>query len=294
MRTILVRTINESSTDYDYLFELWKIISRNDDDAYLDFSNCRFLGQNAVAFIGGMARLVQSRGRRIWFAWHTLNPRVHANLAQNGFLRAFGHPREPSLGNSIPFREDRAMSPHGFAVHLSRRWLGRGWISISDGLRDAIVGRVSEAYSNVFEHARSEIGLFTCGQFFPNRRELKLTMVDFGVGIPSNVRLHFLTSQGIAPHQLQSHACMQWAFQIGTSTKPGGRGLGLDLLASFVRVNDGRMEIFSHDGHALVTKAGVAFATRPVYFEGTLVNVSLRCDERFYHLKSEHPPGELF
>ncbi len=294
MRTILVRTINESSADFDYLFNLWKITSQDDEDLYLDFSGCRFLGQNAVAFLGGLARLIESRGRRVWFAWHTLNPAVRANLTQNGFLRAFGHPREPWIGNSIPFREDRVMRPLGFAVHLSRRWLGRGWINISDGLRDAIVGRVCEAYSNVFEHARSEIGLFSCGQYFPTRSELKLTMVDFGVGIPSNVRLHFLNTQNLALHQLQTHACMKWAFQEGTSTKPGGRGLGLDLLASFVRLNDGRMEIFSHEGHALVTKAGVAFAARPVYFEGTLVNVSIRCDERFYRLQSERPPGPPF
>jgi hypothetical protein len=54
------------------------------------------------------------------------------------------------------------------------------------------------------------------------------------------------------------------------------------------------MEIFSHEGHALVTKDQTAFTARPVHFEGTLVNVALRCDERYYHLKSEHPPGELF
>ena len=119
-------------------------------------------------------------------------------------------------------------------------------------------------------------------------------MVDFGVGIPSNVRLHFLNTQGSAAHHSPAHACMEWAFQLGTSTKIGGRGVGLDLLASFVRMNDGRMDIFSHDGHALVTKDGVEFSILPVYFEGTLVNISFRCDERYYFLKSETPPAAPF
>jgi hypothetical protein len=170
-------------------------------------------------------------------------------------------------------------------------WLGKNWVKVSDALRVEVVSRVSEAYSNVFEHAKSGVGVFSCGQHYPKKHLLQLTLVDFGVGIPSNVRLHH---PHIPAEHLPAAKCVEWALQRGTSTQPGGRGLGLDLLASFVRVNGGRMEIFSHEGHALVTKDQTAFTARPVHFEGTLVNVALRCDERYYHLKSEHPPGELF
>jgi signal transduction histidine kinase len=81
---------------------------------------------------------------------------------------------------------------------------------------------------------------------------------------------------------------MEWAFQRGTSTKPGiGRGIGLDLLRDFVQKNGGRLEMFSHEGYAVIANGQTAFAGRRDFFEGTLVNISLRCDEKYYCLASE-------
>jgi hypothetical protein len=80
-----------------------------------------------------------------------------------------------------------------------------------------------------------------CGQRYPKIKELKLTIVDFGVGIPSNVRLYKKHER--RPDQLPAPSCMEWAFQNGTSTKQGDtaepRGLGLDLLHDFMRNNGG-------------------------------------------------------
>ena len=151
---------------------------------------------------------------------HSLQDRVRVNLAQQGFLAAFGCPGGPWTGNSIPYREDHAIDKAGLMDYLKTKWLGRGWINVSPPLRDAIVGRVWEIYENAFEHSKSSIGLFSCGQHFPNKRRLLLTVVDFGVGIPANVRAFFGNQQIRADHALA------WAFQPGTTTKPNGMGRG--------------------------------------------------------------------
>ena len=155
MLTILVKTVDDSPAHHTYLAQLWKETSGGAEDVYFDFSGCRFLGQNAVAFLGGLARLVQSRGKRVWFAWHTMTEAVATDLMESGFMKAFGAALDGWRGDTIPYREDATPSAHEFAAHLTLHWLGRGWINVSTALRDAIVGRVSEAYSNVFEHARS-------------------------------------------------------------------------------------------------------------------------------------------
>jgi hypothetical protein len=284
---IKVPRLGERPRDYDWLFRTWRALEGSSDNIEFDFSECGFIGQNAVAFIGGLARLMQSRSSTVKFLTDTMKVPVKVNLQQNGFLHSFGHARRGWLGNSIPYREDTEEEPRGFVAYLEKKWLGRGWVGISDKLGEAIVSRVCEAYSNVFQHSKSPVGVCSCGQHFPKIHLLKLTLVDFGVGIPSNVRLFLQRAKNLQPEQLPAETCMEWAFQSGTSTLPGGRGLGLDLLTSFVVINDGHMEIFSHEGHALVTKNGVAFSTRPIYFEGTLVNILLRCDEKYYYLKSE-------
>jgi hypothetical protein len=88
---------------------------------------------------------------------------------------------------------------------------------------------------------------------------------------------------------------MEWAFQRGTSTKPGmGRGLGLDLLQEFVIQNKGRLEMFSHEGYVSIADGKTSFSERDTFFEGTLVNISLRCDESYYCLASELGDEPLF
>jgi hypothetical protein len=286
MLKLMVNTLNDGEPSYQQLFRLWREASGDEEVVEFDFTDCGFLKQNAVAFLGGLARLIQYRGGQVVFCWDTLKSAIHTNLAQNGFIGAFGGQLGPWSGNSIPFREDSTQEAHGFEDYLTCLWLGRGWVNVSPGLRDAIVGHMAEIYLNAFDHGQSPIGVFACGQHFPKKHELNLTIVDFGVGIPSNVRL--FKASAFAPEQLRAAKCMEWAFQRGTSTKTGmGRGLGLDLLQDFVRQNGGRLEMFSHEGYALVAEGKVTFAERTSFFEGTLVNISLRCDEKYYCLASE-------
>ncbi len=175
------------------------------------------------------------------------------------------------------------------------RWLGRGWVRVSNELRDAIVGRVWEIYANAFEHGQSDIGIFSCGQHYPDLHLLKLTVIDFGVGIPSNVR-YFLFKVDQRFQSLPAANCLKWAFQRGTTTKPNGasRGMGLDLLKEFVKINKGKLEIFSHEGYAMIDEKQEIFMNRETSFEGTLINITLICDESYYRLASEATEEFIF
>ena len=288
--TLYVPTINDQPADFDRLFHLWN--QGNDDflDVTFDFSRCYFLRQNGVAFLGGLVRLIEDRLGTVTFAWDTLQDGIRANLTQNGFMVAFGYGGGPWTGNSIPYREDRREDASGLVDYLKTNWLGRGWVRISQSLRNAIAGRVWEIYANAFEHGESPIGVFCCGQHYPSLGELKLTVVDFGVGIPSNVRIF------VGNSRITAASALKWAFQRGTSTKPNGsgRGLGLDLLKAFVKLNKGRLEIFSHEGYALIDENQETYLNRKAFFEGTLVNITFRCDESYYRLTSEATNEALF
>ena len=294
MTTILVPRINDNMWDFRALSRIWQQ-SQEAGAVRFDFRNYDFLRQNAVAFLGGLIRLLQSRGVLVEIDAATMLPDVKKNLGRNGFLRTFLNDDGWGDGNTIPFREDLARSPADYANFLAERWLGRGWIGVTPALRDAIVERVAECYLNAFEHSRSGIGIFTCGQYYPNKQDLHLAMVDFGVGIPSNVRMF---RSGQAAETLDATRCMQWAFQKGTSTRicvGGSRGLGLDLLRSFVQAANGSLRILSHDGYGRIDGAGnPAFQTLEHYFEGTLVMIRLKCDATRNCLASELVPVEDF
>ena len=83
---------------------------------------------------------------------------------------------------------------------------------------------------------------------------------------------------------------MRWAFTAGHTTQPQQtfpRGLGLDLLKSFVRKANGVMRVFSHDGRAKIDPQGETYENTESFFEGTLVQIRLLCDDKHYMLSGE-------
>lgn len=294
---VQVPKLNDGHWDHRWLFTLWQwVAQRSPVDLTLSFTDCRFLRQNAVAFLGALAREVQRRSGRVTFHWNTMPEAVRTNLAQNGFMSAQGGPGTPWRGNSIPYREDRERRPQEFSEFLANQWLGRDWVRMSGLLKDHIASRVGELHVNAFQHSKSPVGVMTCGQHYPKQELLELTLVDLGVGIPSNVRLHKM--QAGETRHLPASACLEWALQKGasTSTAPedSTKGLGLSLLTQFICDNKGWMDIYSHEGHLRVDGAGVKTTDLDVGFEGTLITIGLRCDERFYIFADEVGDDQVF
>lgn len=287
---ILVPTCNDSPNDYDCLFDLTSQVLRCRSNVVFDFSNCQFLRHNAVALLGGMTRLAQARNVAVSFDWQTLIPKIYRSLQQTHFVAKVcgGHYARP--GTAIPYREDSFMNKGPLSTYLTSEWLGWSKVNLSQGLRNAIAGKVIEIYDNAFAHSISSIGVMSCGRHYPNLRQLCLTVVDFGVGIPFNVR-SFLRRSGITDAD-----ALQWAFEVGTTTRPTtfGRGLGLELLKEFVNLNGGLLEVYSQNGYARVGASSESFTTRSTFFQGTVVSISLNCDERQYVLSTETTGEPLF
>lgn len=288
---LYVEGISTEPRHFHKLFTAWQAIQQLPPDQLqltIDFHYCTFLAHNGVAFLGGLARLIEDRGGQVIFNWDTLPHKIQMNLAQNGFLCDFGQFQNSWDGNSIPYRCDHNSDEAAVANYLRYKWLGKGWVNISPGLQDAITGQALEIYCNAFEHSQSPIGVFSCGQHYPKMGVLQLTVVDFGIGIVNNVR-------SLPQHaSMSASTALEWALQAGTTTKINGmsRGLGLNLLQDFIRQNHGELIIFSNDGCAIINDNGVSFTNGCTGFSGTLLNIAFKCDESFYCLMSEVPETE--
>jgi hypothetical protein len=263
-------------------------------DVHFDFSECTFLHPSALTVLGGLARMVESRGGRVSFDWRTCRHDVLLSLRRSQFAAAFdaseANVAPAESKHTIPYREQRELDAEGTVSYLSDRWLGRGWLDVSEPLREAIVGRVCEIYINAFDHGKSSIGVMACGRHYQSKRLISLSVADFGIGIPDNVR-------GFLKRPLLSDAeAMEWAFRRGTTTRPlsAPRGMGLDLLKEFVRVNAGRLEVLSGSGYARVSASGEVFEAADVAFPGTMVSIHLACDGARYVLASETSQKTLF
>ena len=283
---ISIPTTWNTSEHCNKLFEIWEQVSElsstNNPNIELDFHHCNFLSHNGVAFLGGLAHFIKFRGGQVVFDWSTLNVNIRNNLAQNGFLYHFGENQQPWGGNSIPYRRDCNQDTPAIMEYLLSKWLDMRWVNVSSQLQDLIAGKVSEIYNNAFEHSQSEIGIFSCGQHYPNKKCLELAVIDFGIGIPSKVRALPENSH------FSSNEALEWALQSGTSTVPSMcRGLGLNLLQEFINCNQGILKIFSNDVYVKIADNKVIYKKQKVNFSGTLVNITLKCSEAHYCLTSE-------
>lgn len=284
--TVSVPRLNDELWDAQQLVVIWHQVEQAGDGAEVsfDFSRCDFLRPNAVAFLGGLARLIQHRGGKVQLLSATLSGAVQANLHQNGFAHAMGANTSAWQGNAIPYQEYLTEDKDKIVESLKRDWLGRGWINLSSELANRISGQTWEIFANAFEHSKTPVGVFCCGQYMPKRKELLLAVADFGVGIPSNVRIYLQNPA------MSACDAMRWAFTGGHTTQPQQtfpRGLGLELLKTFVRKANGVMRVFSHDGRAKIDPQGETYENTESFFEGTLVQIRLLCDDKHYMLSEE-------
>ncbi|HEV7395519.1 MAG TPA: ATP-binding protein [Pyrinomonadaceae bacterium] len=286
---ISVPTIGEELHAHQFS-SLWQQAKAAKESIEFDFSSCKFLSQRGVAFLGGLARLLEHNEKTVNFSWPSIKHSIRMNLNQNGFCSGFGKSIAPWQGNSVPYREDRYLDKDSLVSYLADDWLGRDWVHLSNGLRNAVASKVSEIYVNAFEHSLSPIGVFSCGQHYPNRRMVSLTVVDFGIGIPQKVRSY----RGLPG--IPAGTAVEWAFKRGTTTRTDGSGggLGLDLLKQLVTLNGGSLTVLSQDGWAVILNRGEKYLSRQHCFEGTMITITLRCDEAYYHLTDEDANEPLF
>ncbi len=279
------RNINDDRTDFNYLFrQINSLRDVHGRKIYFHFNGCGFLRQNAVSLLGALVRALQQNENIVYFDMSSMADQVAMNLKQNGFLNELGLGGPRWDGNSIPYREDKVILSDNYTIYLSQHWLGRDWVRISDKLKIFIIDSVIEAYINVFDHADSHVGVITCGQYYPKLGQLKIALVDLGVGIPFRVR----TFLGIP--EIPASDALAWAFEPNKTTKDDGtfaRGTGLKILKTFIQENHGKLEIYSDKGYVCIAEGEARFENCIHEFRGTLVQITLMCDEAIYTLPNE-------
>jgi hypothetical protein len=290
-KIIKIPTINNGFQDYSFLFGLWPRVNKDNLEVRLDFSSCTFLGSNAVAYLAGLYSLIKHRGGNVTLNPDKMQSNVRANLAQNNFFNHCGLEINSRAGNSIPVRHDVELQKEAFISYLKSKWIGTGWIGCSAPLRNMITSKVCEIYVNAFEHSQSPVGIFSCGQHYPNLKKLELTLVDFGVGIPYNVRSYFQRTD------IQPSNALRWAFYNGNSTKRDdgiARGVGLSILEEFIQKNSGYIQIFSEQSWGRISEKSVFVPLPNNVFPGTLITITLKSDEKYYDFTSEGVTEVIF
>ena len=149
--------------------------------------------------------------------------------------------------------------------------------NLSPQLLKKINQAISELFTNVFLHSKSELGLFCVGQFYPSKDKFSFIVADGGVGINYNVS-NYLNKT------LTNIEAIQWALTEGHSTSGGG--FGLNLVIDLVTLQKGRFDIISGNGRMKIYNGKKTPQPIPYNFEGTIAYIELKTDN-YYKLKGE-------
>ena len=284
-------TIRSDQNGYNNLADLAHATATlTADRLELDFSRVGFFDANMAAPLGAVLADIANRFNALEIV--NVPAMTERILRKNGFLTQYSYPpMGDTYGTTIPFRRLQRSNEGLFEEYLQRHLRGKGMPRMSEGLGKVFKQKLFEVFQNAVIHSESELGIFVCGQFFPQKQKLDLTIADAGIGIRDNVRRYF---KGV---KIGSVDAIRWALMEGNTTKKGRQpgGLGLKFLHDFARLNKGRIHIVSRFGFYEFSAGQESFAKLENDFPGTTVTLEVNtADTSAYCLASETSRDGIF
>lgn len=287
--TIPQKLMSESD-GFGFLAELDELTNTlSFDELLLDFKNNTWFEANLCAAFGAI--LSRSQENFVSVSFQNMRPEISKILSKIHFLSNFGSEALPdTFQTTIKFRKFKVSEEKQFKTYLDNELLSQPDLpSMSPLLKSKINKSIFEIFNNANIHGHC-VHVFSCGQYFPQKKRLVFTIADLGRTIKSNVNEYLNKS-------LSSSQAIHWAVEEGHTTKTGSipGGLGLSLIRDFLKLNKGCIQIVSSDGYWEERK-GVIFAKE---FEnnlmGTIVNLDINInDHSSYVLASEVNPNSIF
>jgi anti-sigma regulatory factor (Ser/Thr protein kinase) len=251
-----------------------------------DFNYLSFIEPTGITILSNLFEWLMKRGTRVTLSYpaQTLpNDHPIKFLDDSGFFKRY-------LGQKInPLACVRAttMPLEKVTYDRSFQWLDSVFVTWLTNTLDVTTESIidfkiclEELFNNIKDHAKEDTGCIF-SQFYPRNNEVKISISDFGVGIPHNVKLQNPT--------FNDADALFNAIQEGFSTQstPRNRGVGLHtLVKNVVEHNKGCVYIHSNNGIlSCMNVNNVPTFTTTIsnsFYPGTLIEVVLKVDNIEY------------
>lgn len=275
------KSLNIDYASYSFLAKLQNtVIDCESDRIILDFQNCNFSHTAFTAFLGALAEIAVCFRKSIVYRTER-DSEIYRYFRRSGL---YNYLKEDTTdyhaSNAIPFRQINMDDE--YIIDYIDNILKLAPIRLTGNCRDALFKNIYEIFNNSADHSRAQFGVFSCGHWMPQKKQLVFSVYDTGIGIPA------LVKEKISP-SLSSSDALEWALVRGHSTKQltNGipRGLGLSDLFDFIKLNHGALNIMTND---LYYQYKGSKTIQPINYPiiGTLISITIIADyEHIYILK---------
>ena len=128
---------------------------------------------------------------------------------------------------------------------------------------------INELMTNGFEHSKAKGGCYVCAQWYPAKKNLRISFADGGIGI-----FQSLHDSGKYPEIMTDDAAIRLAVKPGiTARKNRPGGFGFDYMRKYARNNAGTLTIISGTAKVNFYPNKIESKTEPVGFQGTIVDI---------------------
>lgn len=276
--------INNNIEDISDLIELqYDFLSGKCKKLYFQFTDCEFVNAAVAVIIGTLPEYAKTCGKSVCFRF----PKDRENHPVLCFMKDVGmyeyYVKKAKIKyageNAIPFNriEDERMMEEYTDKIMELAPIKMEWEA-----QCILSSYIYEVYQNGFFHSESEIGVFTSGVWKPDVKEFVFSIYDMGVGIPNKIRRH------MKREDISSEKCLEIAFLEGFSTSNDGnlnRGLGLSRLEKFIRLNSGKMFMFTDDiCCAISEQEEKKYHMLKKAIKGTLIIINIIADENHIYV----------
>jgi hypothetical protein len=145
-----------------------------------------------------------------------------------------------SRSTTLPFQPVAHADAFSWLEHTFTPWMSRV-LSVSPSALGSLKSCIKEVFNNIQDHSSANTG-FVHVQHYPRMDEVRVTMSDFGKGIPANVRRY--------DPALDDGKAILRATDEGFTTRSvaTNRGVGLSVLVDCITGMRGTVEIWSLGG----------------------------------------------
>ncbi|MGO3155794.1 hypothetical protein [Mesonia sp.] len=229
--------ITSAVEGYELLLRLHNDLSSvQNKEIHISFKYVIWLEANLCAILGAIIEALEARSNVVRLIDYEKFHQKSDILSRNGFFNQHDVKIPPTRSHKTPisykkFKEKEAI-PYNQYIQ-SELIKNPEFPNHSEKLGKKIKENIFELFENARTHGKCNY-IHTCGQFYPNKKKLHITIVDTGETITNNV-------QRFLKNKLSPCDCIQWAMKKGNTTKKGNipGGLGLGLIFEFINLNKG-------------------------------------------------------
>lgn len=266
--------INPNPIDISKLIKIQNEFLNGDyEKLILNFTESQFINAAVAVIIGTLCVYARTINKHVKFVFQDKqsNP-ILKFMKQVGIYEYFSKEDiKYSTNNAIIFNK---ISNEDDMEEYTDRIMELAPINIAEDAKNILSSYFYEVYQNSLIHSRSPIDVFSSGYWMANKKQLIFSIYDMGIGIPDNIRNYLRKN-------LTSKECIEWALTEGKSTVEDDfikRGLGLNRLENFIKLNNGTMSIYTDNICCMINNKERKYIDLDEKIIGTLIIINIIAD----------------